>query len=480
MDQVKLMNKITNYRLAMALFPRSRVLKPLASSVSLFALAATLSANSVMAQIDRSLEAEDAPPVENTFTQDLTESVRIGLFAEVDYDDNIRKVESNEKSDLKQVVGVNFGADYASRTIDLATQYTLTHEEYQHDTYSGKTRLEGYLSALFSTNPNRYSWVFKHQQSIGLINSQNTATTDNLDQRSTFTTGPDVRLRLSPVDMLTASGRFIDTRFDQSDSNDTQRGQVQINWGHSLSEFTTVGLNASHTEVDAEEKNEGYEQQRVGISYSSQFRYGQYSLQVGGSKLKRDDSNIEDVNGMYGNIDYTTSWAGQSFGASVNRDITDTSVGLSLYIDPASEFLNGDNNFDNFDVITRTRYQVFYNRSSADGNLSGSLMLSHDIEDYSTQPQDQEKSSVRAGLDYKLAQNLSTFINVRLQQTDFTEQTLLGTDQDIDVALGLNHNIRPNWDFRYALTYEQRENSDVDTREYQSFGGFFRVSYQFR
>ncbi|MFA7554738.1 MAG: hypothetical protein WCY88_10845 [Spongiibacteraceae bacterium] len=453
------MNKTNNSQLSLSL----------RSTMPLLALAATLGAAPVVAQTD-----------EDSFAADLADSVSIGLFVEADYDDNIRKAEANEKADLKQIIGVNFGANYTTRSIDLATQYSLTHEEYQHDSYDGKTRLEGYLSALFSSNPERYSWVFKHQQSIGLISSQDVSTTDNIDQRSTFTTGPDVKLRITPVDMLTVSGRYIDTRFDESENNDTQRGQVQLNWGHSLSQFTHIGLNASHTEVDAEEDGKGYEQQRLGVSFSSQFRYGQYSIEVGGSNLTRDDANIDDVNGVYGNFNYTTSWAGQSFGASVNRDITDSSVGLSLYIDPESDFQNGDNNFNSFDVITRTRYQVFYRRTSPDGRLGGSITLAHDIEDYSTELQDQENSSVRMGLDYQLTQNINAFIDLSLEQADFTDQDFLGEDQDVDVAIGINHNIRPNWDFRYVVSYEQRDNSDVASREYQSLGGYIRISYQFR
>ena len=410
----------------------------------------------------------------------VADSLKVAVYAELESDDNIRKENTNEKSDLKQTVGVDVGLDYQSRAITLGMQYGLTHEEYQQNSYDGKTRLEGFLSAMFSSNPERYSWVFQHQQTIANISSLGANTSDNTEQRSTFTTGPNINLNLSPVDVLTASARYIDTSFDQSGGNDSQRNQAQLSLQHRLNQFNSVGLNASYTDVEAEQRDDGYKQQQLGLTYNSQLKYGQYSLEVGGSKLERNAANVKDVNGAYGNISYSASSAGQSFGASFNHDITDSSIGLSLDVDPASDFQSGDTNFNDFDVVTRDRYQLYYTRTNVDGRINASLTLAHDEEDYEILLQDQKSSSVDVGFNYKLGENLSTFLNVGYEQTEFIDLPQLGEDTQQQITIGLNHSIRNEWRLSYAFHYDERQNNDVATREYTSMGGSFRVNYQFR
>jgi hypothetical protein len=402
------------------------------------------------------------------------------VYLELEHDDNIRKTNTNEESDIQQLVGVAINYTYISKALDMGIGYALTHEEYADDSFEGKTRLEGNARVQISTNPARYSWLIQHDQSIGNSNNRNADTPNNLEQRSVLTTGPNVNLQLSRVDTLSATFRYVDVRFDEQSNNDTQREQAQLSWNHLLSPRSNVGLTASYVEVEGDTPASGYNQQKFGLTYVSQIKYGSYSLSGGQTKLERDVTGIEDTDGSYYSASFNTTWSGSSLGFSANRDVTDSSIGLSQSFSAGSGFQNGDTNFDNIDIVTRTRYQIFYNRRNVDGRLGMSAQLARDEQSFDTLLTDQESQSASIAFDYALSQNLNTSVSYRYEKNKYLDEPLLGEDKAQVVSLGLDHSVGQQWSFSYSISYDERENSIDVNRDYQSLRTAVRVNYQFR
>jgi hypothetical protein len=401
-------------------------------------------------------------------------------YLELEYDDNIRKTKTNEESDIQELVGVAINYSYVSRSLDMGLGYELTHEEYADDSFEGKTRLQGNARVQISTNPARYSWLIQHDQSIANTNNRNADTPNNLDMRSVFTTGPNVNLQPSPVDTLSAVFRYVDVRFDEQSDNDTQREQAQLSWNHLLSPRSTVGLSVSYVEVEGDTPTSGYNQQKFGVNYNSQIKYGSYSLSGGTTSLERDVDGIDDVDGSYYSASFNTTWSGSSLGFSANRDVTDSSIGLSQNFSAGSGFQNGDTNFDAIDIVTRTRYQIFYTRRNVDGRLGMSVQLAHDEEDFDTLLTDQESQSGSIAFDYALSQNMNTSIGFRYEKNKFLDEPLLGEDETQEISLELDHTVGQQWGFTYSIVHDDRENNVDAGREYQSLRAAVRVNYQLR
>lgn len=428
-------------------------------------------------------------PVADTYAQSVAETINnitqenqftANTYLELEYDDNIAKVHDNEESDLKELIGVGISYTYASKSLDMGLGYQLTHEEYEDNSFEGKTRLEGNARVQISSNPARYSWLIQHDQSITNSNNRNADTPNNLDQRSILTTGPNVNLQLSPVDTVSAELRYVDVRFDEQSNNDTQRKQAQISWSHLLSARNSLGLTGSYVDVEGDLSSSGYAQSRIGLNYSSQIKYGGYSLQGGQSKLKRDVAGIEDVDGSYYSFNFNTAWGGGSLGLAFNRDITDSSIGLSQNFTANSGFESGDTNFDNIDIVTRTRYQVFYNRQNPDGRLGVSLLLAFDDEDFDTLLTDQKSQLASVSVDYAVSQNLRTSIGYRYDKSKFIDEPLLGEDKNHTLSLEMDHIVGERWNFIYSISRSERKNSVDPMREYESLRAAIRVNYRLR
>lgn len=404
----------------------------------------------------------------------------IAVFLALDHDDNITKQDTNKVSDIREVVGANVNYAYTSRVLDLGLDYELTHEEYEDSTFQSKSRLQGGGRAQVSTNPARYSWLFQHDQSIANSNSRNADTPDNLIQRSVFTTGPNLNLRISPVDSLSGSLRFIDVRFDEQGDNDTKHNKAQINWSHQLNTRNNIGIVTSYVEVKGDALNSDYKQEKVGLLYGSKQKYSTYALEAGVTSVKRDLSGADDVDGEYFRVNFNSGWEGNEIGVSFDRDITDTSIGLSQNFEVDSGFDSGDTNFDAFDIITRSRYQFYYNRRNADGRVGASLLLNHDEEKYETLINDKKTYKIAVSVDYAIAQNLVFTSSYLYEIHDYIDEPLLGEDDKTQVSIKLDHSISDTWSFGYSLHYFERANSETSLRDFKSIRALFRVNYQIR
>jgi hypothetical protein len=429
----------------------------------------------------------------NVKAQDISQAIEnlsqenqlsASVYLDLEHDDNIRKTKNNKESDLKEQVGVNVAYGYNSTALDLKLDYGLSHEVYQDESFDGKTRLQGYSSAKISTNPARYAWLVSHDQSIANVNNRNANTPDNLDQRSILTTGPDLYLQLSPVDILSGSLRYVDVQYDEQDKSDSQRNQAQLSWNHRLNSLDKVGVNARYTDADGDGRDSSYSQEHIGVTYSGQMKYGSYYLEFGDSSLKRDQDGFKDVDGNYYKANFNTSWDANRLGFSYNQDITDSSIGLSQNYNARSvdqqDFNNGDTNFDDIDIVTRTRYQAIYRRQNVDGRLGFSLALSQDEEDFETLLTDQKTQSIVVGFQYAIAQNLSSSINYRFENIEYLDEPLLGEDEISLITANINHRIGDEWSFKYGLSYGERNNDEDILREYEYLRTTFRVNYRFR
>lgn len=436
----------------------------------LLAICLALPVHTVFAQSN--LIEEGIESIENGYTLDA--------FLGLEYDDNVRPNSDNDESDLKQLIGVGVGYQYESRVFDIDLQYRISHESYQDNSYPGKTRIEGQSRTSISTFPERYAWVIDHRQTISSINSKGSDNPDNTDQRSVLSTGPDFNLQLSPVDTLTASARYTDTRFDETSSNDSQRTSAQLSWSHRLNTLSNVGFNVSHTDVDGDQSGYSYSQEKAGVTYSRNLKSGNLSIEVGESWLERDQAGFENVNGGYGNVNYNATWEGSSLVGSVSRDVTDSSIGLSQDYAFNDDFEDGDINFDQLDVIIRTRYQINYLRKNASGRFSAEVTLAQDEQDYVTLLDDEESQSVSILMRYAVSQTIAASFNSVLRKTEYIDQPLFGDDKNVRVSFNISQSIGDRWDIDYRLSHDERKNNLDNAREYNSMRFIVNANYRFR
>ena len=403
---------------------------------------------------------------------------RLSFFVGSEYTDNARKVNSGEESELTVDTGADIGYEYTARAIDLELDYHVLHSAYRDDTFDSRTRVEGKSELVLSSLPSRYTWMVSNHQDFGLIDSRRVDTPENDSQRSTWTTGPDVNLRMSPVDTFHLDGRYIDTSYDDADS-DSQRATAGVSWIRRVNPTHSVSLDTNWADVkfDGDSEESDYEQFNYGLGLKGASRLAVYSFDIGLSEIQREVG--DDIDGEYLRLNLSRGWSGHTFVLALNHEITDSSIGLSLN-DFDDGLSSGDKNFEGDDIVTRDRIQFDYSRRGGDERIRLSAGFSYDEEDYEEQLRDEEVYNASFGLGFAFSQNLKSEFRAGYSITNFLDEPLLGKDKDIDLSFLMTYQMSHSLNLRCRLGYEDRKNDDRELREYSAAEVSLGLSWRFQ
>lgn len=428
--------------------------------------------------------------------RESVEGFTASIFTDINYTDNVAKKDTNKQSDVVQSLGLDFGYAKQTRAMDAKAKYRLENKTYRDDSFSDEVWLSGYSSLVLSTSPERYSWLFKHQQSAKSIDLTQSDTPDNRDERSTFITGPDVNLLISPVDRLSISARSIDTRLDKSTDNNSDRITGDLRLTHSLNVAHRVSLVASYSDVDFAITANDYRQQSLGLDFSGNYR--KMSYQLGGGNTTVSPRASEDLDDFYANAMLNFKQDDGRWGLSYNRVVTDSSVGLSLHDygenSSAGGVLSGDSsgdlsdigfddddaNIKDSDVVKRTQLQLYYFRQIPGNRFGFSFKAGQDESDYEKLLEDTRSIYGLINVHYDMAQNLKGYLNVKYQRIDFIDEPGVGEDEFYSSSVGLRHESSDRLTFLYKLSYEAKDNEYDYRREYDEFSVSFNVNYRLR
>lgn len=401
------------------------------------------------------------------------------------YTDNVRKTDQNKESDIEQTLGLTAAYSKTTKALDIKASYNLKNTGYQDNSFDDEVWLSGVSSMVISTTPERYSWFISHQQSGTQLNSAANDTPDNRGEQSTITTGPNVNLKLSPVDVLAFNARHTLTKHSEASANDSSRNNASINWQHQLNSNHSFGVNANMSDVEFDERpTSDYKQTNLGGSFNGSFRRGSYQLAAGRSKNERTIGSDVDSSYANGQINYKVE--NGEWGLIYNKEITDTSVGLSLSdnyagFDALMALSDaGDGASNQTDIVKRTRWQGYYQRKAANSRISLKFTLSQDDENFLTFPEDVRTLMAILDANYQASANLSASLSYKFQRKDYLQQSFINQDDINTYTLAVNHQFNERVSLNYQLAYERRDNIMTASREYDEFSASINVNYNFK
>lgn len=394
---------------------------------------------------------------------------------ELHQSDNVLKGDNDKSSETEANTELGFAYTSISNRLVSTIGYQAVHREFKNNLLNDRTNITGSSLLQFDILPRRFIWVLEHNQDYNKVDSTLADTADNRDERSTVQTGPDLNFNITPVDMLTLRVRQINTDFDSLGEVDSERLFSNAMWVHRYSQLGSISLVASHSDVQFDAETNDYTQKRLGLGLDGQIKQGRYNIQVGGDSI---DRNIgPDVNGSYIIGELNLEFGRNQLEFRVDRETTDSSIGLSLNDSFSGNFTSGDTNFNRLDVVERTRLQVFYQRALAVSESNMTFGIYQDEEDFDSLPNDQKRNGIEFGMNYSLTSRLSTGLEVRFQKTEFIGDRGLGEDKDFSVETSLSYDIGPSLSLRTGLSFEDRSNNINSRREYDEFSAFFGIYY---
>ncbi len=280
----------------------------------------------------------------------------ITAAARLEWKDNVRLEERNPVEDLLEVIDLGAYLNYSESWYDFKINYNVSHETYERDTFDAANYYNGDTSLNVLLLPERFNWNFSVTSATTLIQSTDSNTPDNRDQRNIYSTAPKFYIISHQGDKVAIQASATKVDFRESDQSDSDRTGVNTIWTHAFSSLSLFNLSFGAQKVNFEDV-EDYESKTYQLGIVRTINGGNIQIGAGQTKIIPESSDSHDGT----NYKLKLTWSNDIhiIDLSAFQDLTDSTVGLaadgfdfSQSITP-SEVSTGD-----VDVVTRTRYSL--------------------------------------------------------------------------------------------------------------------------
>jgi hypothetical protein len=229
--------------------------------------------------------------------QNAGRSLEVGLSAGAAWSDNVLRVPENEDDATIGIAALRIGYREERARLSAALDGSLQFEHYFDDEYDDDV-LGGVAGDLrLGVVPERFDWVA--QNNFGQVRSDPfaAATPNNRESFNYFTTGPDFSFRLGGTTVMRVSGRYSDTRYEESDALDGQRKSAQLSLLRETGVDRGVSLNliTERIEFDDAGSDNEYDRHQAFVRFAGAGSRAQLALDLGYTVL---DDGADESDGL--------------------------------------------------------------------------------------------------------------------------------------------------------------------------------------
>jgi hypothetical protein len=386
-------------------------------------------------------------------------------------------------------VNVGLAMDHTGDRVQANVDYQVTRIDYQQNSYDDETTKNGSALLNLELVEDVLNWKIANTTDYSQVSSTEEDTQDNRANRNMFSIGPELLIPLGKVDLISSRVLYQDISFDNDVDSDSERMNGTLDWAHFLADKRKLTLGASRDEVDFDERLENdYDKDRYYAGFASEAGYLTYDFLLGKDKVKPDIG--EDTDGDFRQIGVVYTNSEHRFAFDHNNELTDSSVGLSLYdvfgVDPAQgEILidgekvdKGDINFELTEVVERTRNQFGYSSPDYNG-LKFSAVIYKDEQDYESAPDDEKSTGYDLAVSYQLLESLRLTLAYNSEDIEFSDQPALGEDEEDSIRLGAVYDLNKEWSVAAWVARIEQTNSTDSSREYDENRAAVGLRYSF-
>lgn len=386
---------------------------------------------------------------------EVTSNLGYGL----EYTDNARLVPVNKEEEWTQTL--NAGVSYleSSASLDARIQAQAAYQDYRNDLYSEDTVLGLSSSLQWRISPDRFTWTIEDYLTQSAIQSLAPDTPTNRQQTNVFTTGPDLKLRLSPVHTFQLSARYTRDTYETSDLDDA-RNSGNAAWLYQITLRTTLSLNYSVQEVNYDNVviNTDFDRQDGFLRIENRLASNTFVLDAGTTSIQRE--NVPDENGSLGRFSWTRLVSTVStFVLSVSSELSD--VGRQALIagqtDTSIQQIAPSASITSDVFRTKNANITFMHRRSFGNDVVG-FFRSKD--EYKLSPAEEQRKGGNIDIGYEFAGTRTASVFGRYVETE--SNLAIPAVQFTDKSYGLRFSDRliRNLTLGLDLGHNQRDNAD--------------------
>lgn len=210
----------------------------------------------------------------------------------VGHTDNATRVDTSEVSDTIGSIGGHVDLKRDGSRVSGRLRIDGSFREYFDDTYDSEFLGSGAANLRLGLIGDSLTWSFDDTFGQVLTDTFEPSTPENRENVNVFSTGPDLRLRLSGSTEVVIRGRYDDARYQDSDSVDSQRVAGDIALVRHVSAATAWSIHAGSSSIDFDAPgNSGYDLHEVFARLESTSAQQKLTVDVGLEILDSSDQD---------------------------------------------------------------------------------------------------------------------------------------------------------------------------------------------
>lgn len=369
-----------------------------------------------------------------------------GLGYSVSRSDNITRVPTNERGETTHSYLAGF--TWLERTTDFSARLLGQAElrDYEKDIYDDET--VSYLSSsmLWTISPQRFTWSLEDAYEQVRINTTLPDTPANRANVNVFSTGPDVNIRITPINTLAFAARAGNVYTGSADV-DNNRFSGSARWSYQATSSSTYSLNFQTLDVAYDDSTRNIDYARHDLFLRADYRpsRSQYIIDAGITDVNPERGR--DLDGTLARISWTRQLTSESsLGLSATGEYSDTGTDILAASTAAATATSGaapistsvssalSSDTVTSDVYYAKRGYLFYTRrgSQIAMDLSG---YSQDL-DYETTSQDRKENGGRAEITFFYSSATSMRLYAEHTRIEYRDIVRRDTERDYGIRLG--------------------------------------------
>lgn len=302
------------------------------------------------------------------------------LRAEIEYSDNVLNlVDDLATSDFLYRPSIMFDYKLDYSILDAHLDYSISPVSYHDDSFPARTDIIGSAEVELTIVDQRFSWILKQTGNRFLVDQQLDDNPVNQINRNVIKTGPKLKQKLGNY-QLNLEVLQSQTSFGNDDFGVSDRTSYEVLLNRQFGRGLTLGITANVTDVEfQEDEMRAYQSERVGFSLNWEGKHLSAQLQFGPSRVDR--SSGSSTMAPFVSLGLTRTGRSSEWTLFANNQLTDSATGLSGDGLTQDALNNGDGNFDQSEVIERSRVETHYRLDIIPGKFSTTLTASWDSQD---------------------------------------------------------------------------------------------------
>lgn len=378
----------------------------------------------------------------------------------LEYTDNARLVPDSTQEEWTNVASAGLSLLENSASLSARIRAQAEYRDYKNDIFSDETVLNLNSSILWRISPDRFTWMAEDFLTQSAIQSLEPDTPSNRQQVNVFTTGPDFRLRLSPVHALQLGARYTRNTYETSDLDNTRNSGV-ASWIFQSSPRTSFSVNYNAQTVDYDDaiRNPNFDRYDTFLQIAHELSRDQLVMNAGTTSLQRN--NVPDVDGSSGRF----SWMHQvspvsTFALSISSELSD--VGREALIAGEAAALGQQ------PVPGASITGDVFRAKNASVNFTHHRELGSDVvglfksrNEYKFSPSEEERKGGNVEIGYELSGNRAASVFAAYAKTESTVITPATIFTDKNYGLRFTYHFTKNLNLGLVLSRNQRDSANA-------------------